>query len=107
MSRGGHGLPNVSLGPTMPDPSTPCGRATPETALQSFYGWSAHKVGGLWQFSTPLDSPMDTPCSTPTPTQSSSISASKSRVRAKDEGTTPDPSDIRLAVMTKGFDFRI
>jgi hypothetical protein len=35
-ARGGYGLPKVSLGPTMPNPSTPCGRATPETALQPF-----------------------------------------------------------------------
>jgi hypothetical protein len=31
MARGAHGLPKVSLGPAMPDPSTPCGRATRET----------------------------------------------------------------------------
>jgi hypothetical protein len=36
MARGGHGLPKLSLGPTMPYPSMPCGRATPETALQPF-----------------------------------------------------------------------
>jgi hypothetical protein len=33
-----NGLPKVSLGPAMPDPSTPCGRATPEMALRSFLG---------------------------------------------------------------------
>jgi hypothetical protein len=32
MARGGHGLPQVSPGPTMPDPSTPYRRATPKTA---------------------------------------------------------------------------
>jgi hypothetical protein len=32
IARGGHGFPKASLGPDMPDPSTPCGRATPETA---------------------------------------------------------------------------
>jgi hypothetical protein len=32
MAEGGHGLPKVSPGPAMPDPSKPCGRATPETA---------------------------------------------------------------------------
>jgi hypothetical protein len=34
MARGDHGLPKVSLGPIIPDPSMPCRRATPETALQ-------------------------------------------------------------------------
>jgi hypothetical protein len=33
MARGGHGIPKVSPGPAMPDPSTPCGRATAEMAL--------------------------------------------------------------------------
>jgi hypothetical protein len=33
MARGGHGLPEVSLGPAMPYPYTPCGQATPETAF--------------------------------------------------------------------------
>jgi hypothetical protein len=33
MGRGGHRLPKVSHMPVMPDPSTPCGRATPETAV--------------------------------------------------------------------------
>jgi hypothetical protein len=28
-----HGLPKVSLWPAMPDPSMPCGRATPEMAV--------------------------------------------------------------------------
>jgi hypothetical protein len=39
MARGGHEFPIVSLEPTMPDPSTPCGRATPETALWPLQGW--------------------------------------------------------------------
>jgi hypothetical protein len=34
MVRGGHRLPKVSPGPAMPYPSTPCGRATPQTALR-------------------------------------------------------------------------
>jgi hypothetical protein len=38
MGRGGHGFPKVLLGPTMPDPSMPCGRASPETALRPFWG---------------------------------------------------------------------
>jgi hypothetical protein len=31
--RGIHGLPKASAGPAMPDPYTPCGRATPQTAV--------------------------------------------------------------------------
>jgi hypothetical protein len=38
MARDGHGLPKVLLGPAMPDPSTPCGRATPVTALTTISG---------------------------------------------------------------------
>jgi hypothetical protein len=38
MARGGHGLPKVSPGPAMPDPSTPWGRATPEKPLRPFKG---------------------------------------------------------------------
>jgi hypothetical protein len=33
VARDGHGLLKVSLGPAMPNPSTPCGRSTPETAV--------------------------------------------------------------------------
>jgi hypothetical protein len=29
----------VSAGPAMPYPSTPCGQATPETALHLFHEW--------------------------------------------------------------------
>jgi hypothetical protein len=43
MARGGHGLPNVSLGPAMPYLSTPCGRATPETAVTN-PPWIPHTV---------------------------------------------------------------
>jgi hypothetical protein len=32
--RGIHGLPKVSPQPAMPDPYTPCGRATPQTAVR-------------------------------------------------------------------------
>jgi hypothetical protein len=39
MAWGGHGLLKVSPGLAMPDPSTPCGRAIPETALWPFQGW--------------------------------------------------------------------
>jgi hypothetical protein len=31
-TRGGHGFPKPSQGPTKPYPSMPCGQATPETA---------------------------------------------------------------------------
>jgi hypothetical protein len=63
MAMGGHGLPKVSLGPPMPCPSTPCGRATPETALRPFQGWPTRRASGLRLSSTPLDT---TPC-TPMP----------------------------------------
>jgi hypothetical protein len=33
MTRGGHGLPKVFPGPVMAYPSTPCGRANPETVV--------------------------------------------------------------------------
>jgi hypothetical protein len=38
MTRGGPGLPKVSPGPAIPDPSTLRGRATPETAVWPFQG---------------------------------------------------------------------
>jgi len=38
MARDVHGLPKVSPGPTMPNPFTPYGRATPKTALRPFQG---------------------------------------------------------------------
>ena len=39
MTRGGHGLPKVLLGPAMPYPSTLYGFATPETAFRAFQGY--------------------------------------------------------------------
>jgi hypothetical protein len=39
----------------MPNPSTPCRRVTPETALWLFLGWPAHRAGGLRPSSTTLD----------------------------------------------------
>jgi hypothetical protein len=45
MGKGIQGLPKVSSGPAMPDLYTPCGRATPQTALLS---------------SSPLDTPSRT-----------------------------------------------
>jgi hypothetical protein len=56
MARGVHGLPKVSPGPAMPYPSTPCGRATLETALQLFLVGPARRAGGLRLSSTPLNS---------------------------------------------------
>jgi hypothetical protein len=50
----GHGL-------AMPYLFTPCGWATPETALWLFWGWPACKAGGLRPSSTPLDTPRRTP----------------------------------------------
>jgi CubicO group peptidase (beta-lactamase class C family) len=48
----------VSLGRAMLDPSTPCERATPETALRPFQVWHAHGAGGLRGLSSTL---LDTP----------------------------------------------
>jgi hypothetical protein len=61
MAWGGHGFPKVSLGSAMPDPSTPCGWAIPETALWPFQGWPACKADGLRLSSTPMDTPRRTP----------------------------------------------
>jgi hypothetical protein len=61
MTRGGRGLPEVSLGPAMPNTYTPCRWATPETALCPFQGWPAHRAGGLRPSSTPFDTPRRTP----------------------------------------------
>jgi hypothetical protein len=55
MASSGHGLPKVSFGPAMPDPSTPCGRATPETTFRPFQGWPSHRAGSLRLTSTLLD----------------------------------------------------
>jgi hypothetical protein len=55
-----HGLPKVSYGPAMPNPYTPCGRATPQMALRLFGGWPAHRAGGLRLSSSPLDTPSRT-----------------------------------------------
>jgi hypothetical protein len=47
--------------PTIPNFSTPCGRATAETDFQLFQEWAAHKAGGLRLYTTPLDTPRRTP----------------------------------------------
>jgi hypothetical protein len=44
----------------MPDPYTPCGRATPQTALRPFGGWPTRSAGGLRPSSFPLDTPSRT-----------------------------------------------
>jgi hypothetical protein len=53
--RGGHGLPKVSPGPTMPNLSAPYGLATAETAVRQFQGWLAQRAVGLQPSSTPFD----------------------------------------------------
>jgi hypothetical protein len=58
---GGHGLLQVSPKPSLPYPSTPCGRAGPETAWQQFLGWPTPRACDLWPFSTPLETPRHTP----------------------------------------------
>jgi hypothetical protein len=54
MAKGVHGLPKVSSGPAMP-----CGQAIPETVLQSFQGWPAHRAAIFYPFGHP------TPCAMP------------------------------------------
>ena len=54
IARGIHGLPKVSPRPTMADPSTPYGQATPETALWLFWGWPTRRTVSLQQSFTPL-----------------------------------------------------
>jgi hypothetical protein len=62
MARGGHELPKVSLGPTMPDPSTPCGQAICFTSFpRPFQGWPTCRTGGLRLSSTLLGTPRRTP----------------------------------------------
>jgi hypothetical protein len=60
MARGIHGLPKVSPRPAMPDPSMPCRRATPETALCPFWVWPTRRTGSLRPSSIPLDTPRRT-----------------------------------------------
>jgi hypothetical protein len=47
MARGDHELPKVSLELAMPYPSTPYGRATPETALRRFQGWQGGQLAAI------------------------------------------------------------
>jgi hypothetical protein len=56
----GYGLLKVLPGPAMPYPCTPCGRATPETALREFQGRHTCRAGYLKPSSTPLDTPRRT-----------------------------------------------
>jgi hypothetical protein len=56
-ARDGHGLLQVSLEPAMPNPSRPCGRATPKTAERPYQGWHVHRASGLRPSSTLLDTP--------------------------------------------------
>jgi hypothetical protein len=58
--RGIHGRTKVSCGPAKPDPYTPCGWATPQTALRLFGGWPARRAGGLRPSSSTLDTPSRT-----------------------------------------------
>jgi hypothetical protein len=57
MAQGDHGLPKVSVRPTMPDLSTPSGLAT----LQLYQGWPTRRAGGQRLTSSPLDTPRRTP----------------------------------------------
>jgi hypothetical protein len=60
MVRGIHGLPKVSPGPAMTNPSTPFRRVTPKMALRPFLEGPTRKAGGLQPFSTPFDTPCRT-----------------------------------------------
>jgi hypothetical protein len=75
MARGGHGLPKVASGPTMPYPSMPCKRATPETALWPFQGWFICWAGGL--------RPVFYPFGYPTPYAYASLIAKKEKSSSK------------------------
>jgi hypothetical protein len=57
MGRGGHEVPKVSPGPAMPDPSTPYGQATAETASWPFLEWSARRDCSRRPLSILLDAP--------------------------------------------------
>jgi hypothetical protein len=61
MARGGHGLPKISPGPTMPYMFALCRRATSETVIRLCQSWPAHRVGGLRPSFTPLDTPRRRP----------------------------------------------
>jgi hypothetical protein len=61
MARGDHALPKLSPRPAMPDPFTPCGCTTPETAVRPFQGQPTHKAGDLRPSSTILVTPRHTP----------------------------------------------
>jgi hypothetical protein len=61
MTWGGNGLPKVLFVPIMAYLSMPCGRATPEMALQPFQEWPARRAGGLQPSSTHLETPRCTP----------------------------------------------
>jgi hypothetical protein len=56
MARGDYGFLKVPQGTAMADPSKPCGRVSPKTAVSGvawpFQGWPAHRAGGLRQSST-------------------------------------------------------
>jgi hypothetical protein len=45
MAKGGHGLLKVSLGPALVDPSTLCGRVTPENGLMAVSGVACPQGG--------------------------------------------------------------
>jgi hypothetical protein len=99
MARGCHGLPKFSPTPAMSNPSTPCGRSTPETDLWPFQGWPARKAGGLRPSSTPLVTPRRTPLEAFTPSSRPRGSPSMPRFDNPDafECPTPPQSGIKAA----------
>jgi hypothetical protein len=58
ISRGGHGLLKVSLGPALSDPSTLCGRPSLKLLFQE---WSPTGLPACGHLTTPSDTPRRTP----------------------------------------------
>jgi hypothetical protein len=95
MARGDHGLPKVLLGPALPDPSMPCGWATPVTVLRPFQGWPARRAGGLRPSFTHLN---NTPRGTPTILPPSPLSTLEGRPSAYNFDQSPELQDFVTAV---------
>jgi hypothetical protein len=73
-------IPKVLSGPAMPNPSTPCRRATPEIALQPFQGRPPTRWLSCGHLTTTLATPSPTPLLRPYP--SSPVSSSPMSITA-------------------------
>jgi hypothetical protein len=61
MARGGHGLPKVSPGPTVPYPSTPCKQLTLKQPYSHFKGGRPQRgrhAAVLYSFGHPTSEPL-------------------------------------------------